>query len=153
MCGTAGKGDAPAPSAQKKDIERDKAIDARLPDPPKLPQHLSAEDRKASRVDIEALYADSPIDSSLLSLYVHQNYTQYCNELDECGGIIDWLSWVDSSGGEHVSTSIASTVRVTTDPSSTVVFRQPSPFSPSQLGHFTFSSLSSHSEKSEAVQA
>lgn len=98
-----GKGDAPAPSAAKKDIERDKALDTRLKDPPKLPRHLSAHDRKASRVDVEALYADSPIASSLLSLYLHQNYTQYCNELDECDGIMDWLSWVDFSGGEHVS--------------------------------------------------
>lgn len=97
-----GKGDAPAPSAQKKDIERDKAIDARLKDPPRLPQHLAHHERKASRVDIEALYADSPIDSSLLALYVHQNYTQYCSELDDCMGIIDWLSWVDFSGGEQV---------------------------------------------------
>ncbi|TCD62712.1 Cell cycle checkpoint protein rad17 [Steccherinum ochraceum] len=95
------KGDAPAQSAAKKDIERDKAIDARLKDPPKLPKHLSSHNRKPSRVDIEALYADSPIDSSLLSLYVHQNYTQYCSEVDECAGISDWLSWVDSSGGEH----------------------------------------------------
>ncbi|THH32320.1 hypothetical protein EUX98_g1842 [Antrodiella citrinella] len=96
------KGDAPAPSSSKKDIERDKAIDVGLKDPPNLPKHLKAHDRKASRVDVEALYADSPIDSSLLSLYIHQNYTQYCNELDECGGIVDWLSWVDCSGGEHV---------------------------------------------------
>ena len=49
------------------------------------------------------LYADSPIDSSLLSLYIHQNYTQYCNELDEVDGVVDWLSWVDSSGGDSVS--------------------------------------------------
>jgi len=95
------KGDTPAPSAQKRDVERDKVIDAHLKDPPKLPKHLSAHDRKASRVDVEALYADSPIDSSLLSLYIHQNYTQYCSELDECGGVVDWLSWVDYSGGEH----------------------------------------------------
>lgn len=48
------------------------------------------------------LYADTPIDSSLLSLYIHQNYTQYCNELDEVDGVVDWLSYVDSSGGDSV---------------------------------------------------
>ena len=48
------------------------------------------------------LYADSPIDASLLSLYIHQNYTQYCNELDECGAEAELLSWVDYSGGETV---------------------------------------------------
>jgi hypothetical protein len=51
----------------------------------------------------KTLYADSPIDSSLFSLYVHQNYTQFCNEMEECEGVSQWLSWVDSSGGEAVS--------------------------------------------------
>ena len=48
------------------------------------------------------LYADTPIDASLLSLYIHQNYTQYCNTLDECEALMESLSWVDSSGGESV---------------------------------------------------
>ncbi|KAJ3520257.1 hypothetical protein NM688_g9188 [Phlebia brevispora] len=94
------KGDAPAPSTSAKDARRDRDNDAKLVDPPKLPPHLKQHERKASRVDVEALYADSPIDASLLSLYIHQNYTQYCERLEECHGIMDWLSWVDSSGGE-----------------------------------------------------
>ncbi|PSR78076.1 hypothetical protein PHLCEN_2v7593 [Hermanssonia centrifuga] len=94
------KGDPPSQSASAKDRERDRGLDAKLKDPTKLPTHLREHDRKASRVDVEILYADSPIDSSLLSLYIHQNYTQYCNELDECEGVMEWLSWVDSSGGE-----------------------------------------------------
>lgn len=49
------------------------------------------------------LYADTPIDASLLSLYIHQNYTQYCATLDECEALMDSLSWVDASGGENVS--------------------------------------------------
>lgn len=48
------------------------------------------------------LYADSPIDASLLSLYVHQNYTQYCDTLEQCGAESELLSWIDSSGGEIV---------------------------------------------------
>lgn len=52
---------------------------------------------------LQAIYADSPIDSSLFGLYIHQNYTQFCNDVNECEGIADWLSWVDSSGGEAVS--------------------------------------------------
>lgn len=51
----------------------------------------------------KSLYTDSPVDSSLFSLYIHQNYTQFCNESEECDGVIDWLSWVDSSGGEMAS--------------------------------------------------
>ncbi|KAI0689660.1 Rad17 cell cycle checkpoint protein-domain-containing protein [Cytidiella melzeri] len=94
------KGDAPSSSAAARDIQREKEIDMRLKDPPKLPVYLSEHDRRASRVDVETLYSDSPIDASLLSLYIQQNYTQYCDTLDECDGVIDWLSWVDSSGGE-----------------------------------------------------
>ena len=56
----------------------------------------------AQRSLFQTLYADSPIDSSLFSLYVHQNYTQFCNEIEETEGVADWLSWVDSSGGEAV---------------------------------------------------
>ena len=51
------------------------------------------------------LYADSPIDSSLFSLYLHQNYTQFCDKLEECGDIAEWMSWVDYSGPEEVCTS------------------------------------------------
>ncbi|KAF7318952.1 hypothetical protein HMN09_00231000 [Mycena chlorophos] len=94
------KGDPPNPSATAKDIQRDKDLDATLKDPPKLPPHLDAHVRRTSRVDVDLLYADSPIDSSLFSLYIHQNYHQYCNEVEECDGVAEWLSWAESSGGE-----------------------------------------------------
>ncbi|KAI0763953.1 Rad17-domain-containing protein [Trametes elegans] len=94
------KGDPPSSFAAAKDIRRDQEIDAGLKDPPPLPSHLKEHERRPSRVDIESLYADTPIDASLLSLYVHQNYTQYCSTLDECDALMDSLSWVDSSGGE-----------------------------------------------------
>lgn len=48
------------------------------------------------------LYADSPIDTGLFSLYLHQNYVQFCDTIEECEGISDWYSWIDSSGGERV---------------------------------------------------
>ncbi|KAJ7720282.1 Rad17 cell cycle checkpoint protein-domain-containing protein [Mycena maculata] len=94
------KGDPPNPSATAKDIQKDKELDATLKDPPKLPSFLAEHARRTSRVNVDLLYADSPIDSSLFSLYIHQNYTQFCNEIEECDGVADWLSWVDSSGGE-----------------------------------------------------
>ena len=94
-------------------------LDQGIKDPPKLPRHLKEHERKASRVDVDvssalyfympviffswqALYADTPIDSSLFSLYIQQNYTQFCNDVDECEGVSDWLSWVDWSGPEEV---------------------------------------------------
>lgn len=96
------KGDAPPASMSKADAEKERALDRKLKDPPALPLHLRDHDRRASRVDVETLYADTPIDSSLLSLYIHQNYTQYCNTLDECGGVAEWMSLVDASGGESI---------------------------------------------------
>ncbi|KAJ6551690.1 Rad17 cell cycle checkpoint protein-domain-containing protein [Mycena capillaripes] len=94
------KGDPPNPTATAKDIQKDKDLDATLKDPPKLPPFLDSHARRTSRVNVDLLYADSPIDSSLFSLYIHQNYTQFCNETEECEGVADWLSWIDSSGGE-----------------------------------------------------
>ncbi|KAH9949687.1 Rad17-domain-containing protein [Amylocystis lapponica] len=94
------KGDPPGASASKKDIQRDKELDARIKNPPALPSHLEEHERRASRVDVETLYADTPIDGSLLSLYIHQNYTQYCSALDEAAALSDALSAADASGGE-----------------------------------------------------
>ncbi|KAF5391137.1 hypothetical protein D9757_003028 [Collybiopsis confluens] len=94
------KGDPPSASASARDIKKDQELDRTLTDPPQLPSHLGEHDRKASRVDVNTVYADSPIDSSLFSLYIHQNFTQFCTDVDECDGVADWLSWADSSGGE-----------------------------------------------------
>ncbi|KAF8347458.1 Rad17 cell cycle checkpoint protein-domain-containing protein [Amanita rubescens] len=94
------KGDPSSSSASAKDVQKEKMLDALIPDPPKLPRWLSDHDRRASRVDVDALYASTPIDSDLFSLYIHQNYTEFATEIEECDGVADWLSWVDSSGGE-----------------------------------------------------
>jgi cell cycle checkpoint protein len=50
--------------------------------------------------------ADPLIDSSLFSLYIYQNYTPFCTEVEECSGVAEWLTWVDSSGGEAVCVSL-----------------------------------------------
>ncbi|EIN04674.1 P-loop containing nucleoside triphosphate hydrolase protein [Punctularia strigosozonata HHB-11173 SS5] len=89
------KGDAPSGNASKADAAREAELDARLANPSPLPAHLAAHERRASRVDVPLLYADSPIDSSLFSLYVHQNYTQFCETMEECDGVADILSLVD----------------------------------------------------------
>ncbi|KAH6904280.1 Rad17 cell cycle checkpoint protein-domain-containing protein [Coprinopsis sp. MPI-PUGE-AT-0042] len=83
-----------------KDMQKEREIDAQLKDPTRLPSWLEHEERRTSRVDVDAIYADSPIDSSLFSLYIHQNFQQFCNETEEIENVADWLSWVDSSGGE-----------------------------------------------------
>ncbi|EPQ51476.1 hypothetical protein GLOTRDRAFT_48731, partial [Gloeophyllum trabeum ATCC 11539] len=76
------KGDPPAPSASKRDIERDREFDARLRDPPPLPEHLREHHRRTSRVDVE-------------------NYAQFCNGVEEAEGVCEALSWVDCGGGEQ----------------------------------------------------
>ena len=48
------------------------------------------------------LYASTPIDASLLGLYIHQNYTQFCSGLEQCSSVIDNLSWTDSNESENV---------------------------------------------------
>ncbi|KAF8625498.1 hypothetical protein AX15_005346 [Amanita polypyramis BW_CC] len=94
------KGDPPSSSASAKDKQKEQVQDTLIKDPPELPEWLEEHDRRASRVDVDSLYAGTPIDSGLFSLYIHQNYTQFATEVEECGGVADWLSWVDSSGGE-----------------------------------------------------
>ncbi|EAU86703.2 hypothetical protein CC1G_06464 [Coprinopsis cinerea okayama7 len=94
------KGDPSSSSASAKDILKEKELDSQLQDPLPLPAHLEHHNRRASRVDVDSIYKDSPIDSSLFSLYIHQNYQQFCNEVEEIGDVADWLSWVDLSGGE-----------------------------------------------------
>ncbi|OCH87008.1 P-loop containing nucleoside triphosphate hydrolase protein [Obba rivulosa] len=94
------KRDPPAPSASAKDIQRNRDFDSQLHDPSPLPPHLQEHHRRTSRVDVEILYADTPVDASLLSLYIHQNYSQYCETMEQCDALADWLSWIDASGGE-----------------------------------------------------
>ncbi|KAF9644261.1 hypothetical protein BDM02DRAFT_3103228, partial [Thelephora ganbajun] len=95
------KGDPPGSSTTKREKEQLRLHEQSIPNPEKLPSHLKFHDRKASLVDVNMLHADSPIDSSLFSLYLHQNYTQFCNKLEECGDIAEWMSWIDYSGPEE----------------------------------------------------
>ncbi|KAG8780101.1 Cell cycle checkpoint protein rad17 [Ceratobasidium sp. 428] len=64
-----------------------------------LPEHLAQFERRPSKVDVTALHADSPVDASLFTLYVQQNYPQYCEDLDECWGLADALSEADGGMG------------------------------------------------------
>ena len=125
-CVSIGKGDPPSSSTTKREREQLRLLERNIPNPEKLPSHLKFHDRKASLVDVnvwfanrfdgayqtdsfrQTLYADSPIDSSLFSLYLHQNYTQFCDKLEECGNIAEWMSWIDYSGPEEVRTSLVS---------------------------------------------
>ncbi|CUA69879.1 Checkpoint protein rad17 [Schizosaccharomyces pombe 972h-] [Rhizoctonia solani] len=64
-----------------------------------LPKHLKEFERRPSKVDVSTLHADSPVDASLFSLYIQQNYTQFCDDVDECYGLADALSEADGGMG------------------------------------------------------
>lgn len=44
----------------------------------------------------QALFTEAPVDTSLYSLYLHQNYPLFCNDVDECASIMETLSGADS---------------------------------------------------------
>ncbi|KAG8216677.1 Rad17-domain-containing protein [Butyriboletus roseoflavus] len=99
------KFDSPSSHLSAKDAAKERDLDMQLIDPPPLPMWLSQNNRKASRVCIETLAAESPIDSSLLGMYIHRNYTQFCTDIDQCDGVCEGLSWVDSIGGAQSANS------------------------------------------------
>ncbi|KAG2343137.1 Rad17-domain-containing protein [Suillus weaverae] len=99
------KGDPPATHLSARDAAKERELDETLLDPSPLPDWLSEHDRKASRVCLETIASDSPIDSSLLGLYIHQNYTMFCTDVDQCDGVCEGLSWVDYVGGHLPSTT------------------------------------------------
>jgi len=73
----------------------DEAEEGPMPSAPQLPNHLMEYYRRPSKVDPKVLYADSPVDTSLMTLYVHQNYTQFCDEIDHARGVCEWLAMSD----------------------------------------------------------
>ncbi|EIW78507.1 hypothetical protein CONPUDRAFT_167507 [Coniophora puteana RWD-64-598 SS2] len=102
------KGDPPSSHLSAKDASKERALDAALPDEPALPSWLVEEHgRRRSRVDVEQLAADAPIDAGMLALYVHQNYTLFCDDVDQCGAVLEGLSWGDWVGGSFPSNPYA----------------------------------------------
>ncbi|KAL4079446.1 Rad17 cell cycle checkpoint protein-domain-containing protein [Scleroderma citrinum] len=98
------KHDSPASRLSAKDAAKERELDEKLVDPLPLPEWLSHHERKASRVSVEAIAADSPIDSYLLGSYIHQNYTQFCSEIEQCEGVCNGLSWTDWVSGNFTKT-------------------------------------------------
>lgn len=44
----------------------------------------------------KALFDDAPVDANLFISYIHQNYTGFCKEIEECEGILDSMSASDA---------------------------------------------------------
>ncbi|KAI0027661.1 Rad17 cell cycle checkpoint protein-domain-containing protein [Vararia minispora EC-137] len=95
------KGDPPPNHATKREATNLRKIDSKLKDEPPLQAWFNHEARATSRVSADELYSSTPIDASLFSLYIHQNYTPFCATLEHSDALIDNLSWVDANGGDN----------------------------------------------------
>ncbi|TKY86756.1 hypothetical protein EX895_004396 [Sporisorium graminicola] len=60
-----------------------------------LPEYMSHLDRRPSRVEPDQLWADLPVDSSVFQLYLHQNFPQFCTEVEQCEAILEFFSTAD----------------------------------------------------------
>ncbi|KAK0554405.1 RFC checkpoint protein Rad17 [Tilletia horrida] len=61
-----------------------------------LPPHLSHLHRRPSKISAEALWAQSPVDPSLLQLYLHHNFPSFCADIEQCSASLDYISAADS---------------------------------------------------------
>ncbi|KAK4057443.1 RFC checkpoint protein Rad17 [Microbotryomycetes sp. JL221] len=79
----------------KKDRERSDIVEERSIQ--KLPRHLRHRwTRAPSKVDPDVMFAQAPVDSDVFVTYLHHNYVQFTNDMDECSGILDGLSEADA---------------------------------------------------------
>ncbi|KDN41249.1 hypothetical protein K437DRAFT_258362 [Tilletiaria anomala UBC 951] len=61
-----------------------------------LPEHMLHLERKLSMVDIDALWLQVSVEPSNFLIFLHHNYPQFCEDLDECARIVDQYSFVDA---------------------------------------------------------
>ncbi|SPO23083.1 related to cell cycle checkpoint protein RAD17 [Ustilago trichophora] len=66
-----------------------------------LPDHMSDLDRRPSRVVVDQLWADLPVDSPVFQLYLHQNFPQFCTEVEQCESILEGFSSADALTPSH----------------------------------------------------
>ncbi|ETS62825.1 hypothetical protein PaG_02578 [Moesziomyces aphidis] len=66
-----------------------------------LPVHLSHMERGASRVNVDQLWADLPVDASLFALYLHQNAVQFCSDVEQCEAVEEAFSAADAMAPLH----------------------------------------------------
>lgn len=73
-----------------------------------LPHHLLRKSRRKSKVDLDKLWRSMPMDASTLQVFLHQNYTPFCSEIEQCESLIDHLSFADTLKPVHEERSHAS---------------------------------------------
>ncbi|MCO5590097.1 hypothetical protein L7F22_044066 [Adiantum nelumboides] len=66
-----------------------------------LPAHLQHLERRQSRVDVEKLWRTMPMDAKTLQIFLHQNYTPFCGNIEQCTEFVDNLSYSDILKPQH----------------------------------------------------
>ncbi|CEH15783.1 Checkpoint RAD17-RFC complex, RAD17/RAD24 component [Ceraceosorus bombacis] len=61
-----------------------------------LPPSLACRERAPSKVDVNALWTEVPVDTPMLQLYLHQNYPPFCDDVEQCDLILEGLSFADT---------------------------------------------------------
>jgi cell cycle checkpoint protein len=66
------------------------------PDDPPLPSHFAHLKRRLSMVDVEGIWSQISCEPSSFQLFLHHNYPQFCEEIDESADIMEQYSYADS---------------------------------------------------------
>ncbi|KAK0534235.1 RFC checkpoint protein Rad17 [Tilletia horrida] len=61
-----------------------------------LPSHWAELERRPSKINVEAIWAQAPVDPSLIQLYLHHNFPTFCAEIEECSAGLEYISAADS---------------------------------------------------------
>ncbi|UZJ54965.1 hypothetical protein CBS101457_004285 [Exobasidium rhododendri] len=57
-----------------------------------LPPHLALQYRRESKVDVEMLWRSMTVDQGTLQAFLHQNYTAFCNDVEQCAAFSENVS-------------------------------------------------------------
>jgi hypothetical protein len=77
------------PAAETPSILQAQAVQGR-------PQRQSCSPAIAFLSNGKVLFASAPVDSDLFTAYLHQNYTQFMTDTDECSNAMEYLSMSDA---------------------------------------------------------
>ncbi|GMK55142.1 hypothetical protein CspeluHIS016_0201980 [Cutaneotrichosporon spelunceum] len=82
------------PSLEKNDGEENQEVE-NIPPPDPLPRHLCEFERRISMVQMDAFVPTIPVDASTFALWIHQNVTSFCTEIEQLSAILDGFCVAD----------------------------------------------------------
>ncbi|SNX83292.1 related to cell cycle checkpoint protein RAD17 [Melanopsichium pennsylvanicum] len=66
-------------------------------------QYMSHLERRPPRIAVDQLWADLPVDSVVFQMYLHQNFPQFCTQVEQCESILEGFSSADGLSTLHES--------------------------------------------------